>query len=215
VVEEYDPATNSWSTVAPLGTARRVLAAATAEGLVYAIGGTSSAGRFESVVEAYDPATNSWSSVASLGTPREDLAAAVATGKVYAIGGQSSANTFESVVEEYDPATNSWSTVDSLNTARRLLGAAELDGEVYAVGGKVSSTNSSPTVEELVFTRTPTEVFTATGDVLFASDDPNAIIRNKTTGRQSTGGGTQLARDGEKIAFASGTNGRLYRTEER
>jgi len=55
VVEQYDSSTDTWTTVASLGTGRRRLAAASdSNGLVYAIGGTSSSSSVESVVEQSD-----------------------------------------------------------------------------------------------------------------------------------------------------------------
>src|SRR5260370_394304 len=56
---------SSWSTVAPMPTARQFLAAAAgADGRVYAIGGLQFGGGPLNTVEAYDPFTNIWSTVA-------------------------------------------------------------------------------------------------------------------------------------------------------
>ena len=102
VVEQYDPSTDTWTTVASLGTARRHLAGASdADGLVYAIGGNSSENDYEPLVEQYDPSTDTWTTAVSLGTGREFLAAASdADGLVYAIGGESSENDYEPLVEQ-------------------------------------------------------------------------------------------------------------------
>ena len=51
-VEAYNPATDTWTTVASLHRPRRGLAAATANGIIYALGGTSS-GVLRPVNEAY------------------------------------------------------------------------------------------------------------------------------------------------------------------
>ncbi len=83
-MEVFDPATNTWSTAAPMPTARGGLSAAVVNGKIYAIGGINSGVRL-STVEVYDPATNTWSAAASMLTPREILAAAAVNGKVYAI----------------------------------------------------------------------------------------------------------------------------------
>jgi len=88
------------STVASLSTAREYLAAAEANGLVYAIGGRDSGNNQLSSVEEYDPSTDTWSTVASLSTARENLAGAEANGLVYAIGGADSGNNSLSSVEE-------------------------------------------------------------------------------------------------------------------
>ena len=63
----YDPAVNSWTTLAPMSVARDHLTAAALEGTLYATGG-----RFTDIVpatgatEIYNPATNSWSTAASM-----------------------------------------------------------------------------------------------------------------------------------------------------
>jgi N-acetylneuraminic acid mutarotase len=60
-VERYDAAANTWSTVAPLPTARNFVAVVNAGGLLYAIGGYG-AGPSGSLptVEAYDPSAAAW-----------------------------------------------------------------------------------------------------------------------------------------------------------
>jgi N-acetylneuraminic acid mutarotase len=135
-VDVYDPASNSWSTAAPLPTGRDFLAAAAGrDGRIYAIGGIS-AGK-SNKVEVYDPFTNIWSTAATLPTPRFALAAAAGPdGRIYAIGGRElSAKGNE--VEVYDPVSNSWSTAAPMPTPRWDLAAvAGPDGRIYAIGGQ-------------------------------------------------------------------------------
>ena len=57
MVEAYNPATNSWSTVASLPTPRLLLAAATGkDGRIFAIGGTNKTNSWLNTVEVYRPA---------------------------------------------------------------------------------------------------------------------------------------------------------------
>src|SRR5439155_601932 len=86
VVEEYDPASNTWTTKAPMPTARCGLAAAAVGGKIYAIGGGNDNGNLN-VVEEYDPASNTWTTKAPMPTARFALPAAAVGGKIYAIGG--------------------------------------------------------------------------------------------------------------------------------
>jgi N-acetylneuraminic acid mutarotase len=140
VVEEYDPATDTWTTKAAMPTGRSALGvAAAANGKIYAVGGTfvQTPGTFpvlapSAAVEEYDPATNTWTTKAPLSAPRTGLALAAANnGKLYAVGGSTGAK-----VEEYDPATNTWATRTPPQTARMDLAlAAAADGKLYAVGG--------------------------------------------------------------------------------
>ena len=212
IVEAEGPlgASEGWSTVASLSTARQRLAAAEAGGLVYAIGGRDSGDNTLASVEEYDPETDTWSTVASLSTAQEDLAAAEAGGLVYAIGGVDSGD--NESVEEYDPETDTWSTVASLSTARRRFAAAEAGGLVYAIGGEDSEGNVLASVEELEF-QSFVDVYSATGDTLFGIDDPDGTLLNRTTGQEITGGDL-IARDSETIAAITEKQARVYRTEE-
>ena len=106
------------TTVAPLPTARDLLAAATGgDGRVYAIGGAGNSGP-SSEVDLYNPVTNAWAQVTPLPNAHYDLAAAVGgNGRVYAISGFVNNGTYSNEVDAYNPVTNSWTQVASLPTA--------------------------------------------------------------------------------------------------
>jgi len=147
-VEEYNPATNTWATRAPMPTGRYGLAlAAASNGKLYAVGGRNSVNSYLSTVEEYDPASDSWASRASMSTALTSLGLAGASnGKLYAVGGINSSGTVATVAE-YDPAANTWVTRLSMPTARFGLGlTGASNGKLYAVGGS----NGTPlaTVEE-------------------------------------------------------------------
>lgn len=73
-VEAYDPLSNTWTTVAPLPSARFGTAAGVAGGALLVTGGV--AGAYLTDLLAYDPLANAWSPRASLNTPRVHHAAA-------------------------------------------------------------------------------------------------------------------------------------------
>jgi N-acetylneuraminic acid mutarotase len=104
VVEEYDPATNTWSncggTCAALPTARRYAASAAVRGKIYVIGGAGPLG----TVERFDPVANSWVSRSAMPTRREQMALAIepTLGTVFTLGGYNGAAL--ATVEIYDPA---------------------------------------------------------------------------------------------------------------
>jgi N-acetylneuraminic acid mutarotase len=108
-VEEYDPATDSWATRAPMPTARSGLGLATAgTGKLYAIGGVSwvllQHVLIFATVEEYDPATDRWVTKAPMPTARASLGlATVGNGKLYAIGGADLSHVSFATVEEYTP----------------------------------------------------------------------------------------------------------------
>src|SRR5271156_540496 len=67
-VEAYDTLTQTWSTVAPMLTARASLAAASRPGRLYAIGGYDASINAVATVEIYDPAAGTWASGPSMPT---------------------------------------------------------------------------------------------------------------------------------------------------
>jgi len=105
-VEEYDPATDTWTQKADMPTARHSLSTAVVNGKIYAIGGMSGGPRLEilnslSTVEEYDPAADKWTKKVSMPTARGGLSTSAVNGRIYAIGGHKGAMGF-STVEEYD-----------------------------------------------------------------------------------------------------------------
>jgi Kelch motif/Putative Ig domain len=87
-VEEYDPATDTWTTKAPMPTTRggSGTAAGVVNGIIYVAGGSND-NRQLSTVEAYNPVTDTWSTVPPMPTARDSLGGAVINNKFYAIGG--------------------------------------------------------------------------------------------------------------------------------
>ena len=143
--EVYDPIANDWAQRAVMPTGRSELAAAVANGRIYAIGGTDGQGNGQvtlGAVEAYDPATNAWTTRASMPTRRKALSAVVgADGVIYAIGGRNGFGDVVSTVEAYDPSTNIWTPRASMpaprSTAAAVVGP---DGRIYVIGGTDGTT---------------------------------------------------------------------------
>ena len=91
VVEEYDPAKDSWGgTMARLPTPRSGGGSASFGGRVWVAGGENNtdkvAGAFKAV-EAYDPATNRWFPFPSMPNPRHGVATAVLGNKLHLVSG--------------------------------------------------------------------------------------------------------------------------------
>ena len=70
----------SWSTVAPMPTARSDLAAGAVGNIIYALGGQS--GTVLGTNEAYDSVANNWSTMASMPVARKDFGVGVVNGIV-------------------------------------------------------------------------------------------------------------------------------------
>jgi N-acetylneuraminic acid mutarotase len=92
--EVYDIATDTWSTKAPVPTARSGIGVAALDGKIYVLGGEGWIDDFGGVFranEAYDPKTNLWAKEARMPTPRHGFAKAVVDGKLYAVSGVNNA----------------------------------------------------------------------------------------------------------------------------
>lgn len=140
VLEEYDPATNTWTLKAPMPTARHDVGSAVIDGVLYVVGGANRALGTLGTVEAYDPETNTWTAKAPLPTPRSDLVVGAIGGMLYAAGGRTAAGAV-SLVEAYDPETNTWHTMPSMLTARAGARGAVVDDVLYIFGGYVPGTD--------------------------------------------------------------------------
>lgn len=120
-VEVYNPSTNTWATLPPVGaggpTPRWAYGACTHDDKIFIVGGTD-AGHTPpgqevpalAMVEEYDIALNTWTQKASLLTPRAGLICETSSGKIYALGGTAEFDPvhFRSVIEEYDPNADTW-----------------------------------------------------------------------------------------------------------
>lgn len=136
----YDPATDTWSALPSMPTARGGATAQVVGGQVYVAGGMTGDGASTAVVERLDLATGTWHPAPSLSTPRDNPGSAVVDGVLYVLGGrtrlasgQTPAPTLASV-EALTPG--GWAARASMPTARRTMATGVLDGLVVAVGGE-------------------------------------------------------------------------------
>jgi N-acetylneuraminic acid mutarotase len=135
VVEVYDPATNSWSTVAPLPTAQYAHAVTAVNNKLYVMGGNSLSSGYLNTCYVFDPSANSWSTCAPMTYARSHAGAGVVNGKIYVVGGYNGSTLDLNYVEEYNPITNTWSIVAPLGTARGGPGVVGVGNYLYVCGG--------------------------------------------------------------------------------
>ncbi|MEK7400009.1 MAG: kelch repeat-containing protein [Candidatus Poribacteria bacterium] len=171
-VEEYDPATNTWTKKADMPTPRYVFSTSAVDGKIYAIGGMGGTNsindvdvKIHSTVEEYDPAADTWTKKADAPMARVMFSTSVVNGKIYTIGGMDSllllgaseerdlenvtTGTFvKGIVEEYDPKVDKWTRKADMPTPRFVFSTSVSNGKIYAFGGTNENSDSLSTVEE-------------------------------------------------------------------
>ena len=86
-LQSYDPASGTWTTLAPSGSPRAAHVLVPVGGRLYAIGGAFR-GKALTMVQIYDTATGAWSSAPGMKVPREHIAAAAVGKKILVLGGR-------------------------------------------------------------------------------------------------------------------------------
>ncbi len=139
----YAPATDTWTVLAPMPTARDGLGAAVVGDGIYAIGGRPQTagpctgfGSEIATVERYDIPTNTWSTVAQLPSARSDVGAIDHGGKIYVFGG-CAGGVPTNEVDIYNPVTDTWSLGTPMPTARAPFYGVGIKGDgIYVMGGE-------------------------------------------------------------------------------
>jgi hypothetical protein len=141
-VDALDTQSLTWTSRAPIQTARFFVAAVSApDGRIYAIGGNDTS--TINTVDAYTPSADRWTAAASLAQARSAIGASVAMdGRIYAIGGESPTGSPLGSVEIYGPvltldryAATAGTTVavTATNFAANALIGVSFDGASIAV----------------------------------------------------------------------------------
>ena len=150
----YDPATNLWTSLAPMSQGRGGPVAEAINGKIYVAGGRDPLGNSVNTAEVYDPATDSWSAVAPMGTRRDNAASVTIDGKLYVFGGRTmdaGGITIDEgliTMEIYDPVTGLWSPGASMPTGRRAMVAGTISGRALVMGGENNGALPSNANEE-------------------------------------------------------------------
>jgi len=150
--ELFDPASETWTSVAGFGSVRSDhTATLLANGKVLLAGGSDGTGATLVSTMLFDPATTTFAAGPPLSFARERHSATLlASGKVLLAGGRAfSAGSYAALVsaEIYDPVTNTLASATSMSGARFGHGAALLavpDNRLVLAGGS-SDTLAAPT----------------------------------------------------------------------
>ncbi|RKX68907.1 hypothetical protein DRP43_04990, partial [candidate division TA06 bacterium] len=162
--DAYNPATDTWTTKAPIPIGIYGFAMATVNGKIYIIGGRGDNGHTDST-RIYDSVTDTWTVGASMPTIRENCKAAVVNGKIYVIGGDINYSSVFSNNEMYDPIADTWTIKTPMPTGRFGPAIAVVDDKIYVIGGAMG--NTSYTNKNEIYD--PTTDIWATGDTISKS----------------------------------------------
>jgi hypothetical protein len=133
----YNPATNTWTTLAPMAEAKNTRGAAV-NGKIYAVGGFN--GVVNSArVDAYDIATNTWQALGTLPTTVSTQAVAVQGEWLWMVGDFTNQN----YLAAYHTRTGQLRTFTSNLPPRRNAAAAFRNNRLYVWGGNTASNNAT------------------------------------------------------------------------
>jgi len=134
----YDPATNAWTPLFDMPTARDHLGAAVIGGRLYVVGGRQAAfGTEIAATEALDLTSLRWrGGLAPLPDPRAGSAASVAGDEIVVIGGESPDGVHEDV-DAYHPGTDTWRTLAAVPLPRHGIQGVPFGGGLWIAGGGI------------------------------------------------------------------------------
>merc|ERR1711879_1010565 len=126
--------------VAPLIEPRESCAAVEANGMIFVMGGISSASPSGAVeclasVERFSPRTGVWDPMPPMQYARGAVAAVAIDGLIYAVGGRDGTQSLDSA-ERFRPDAMCWESLPALRSARFGAAAAALGAFMYVLGGK-------------------------------------------------------------------------------
>ncbi|NJD61074.1 MAG: hypothetical protein C3F13_18420 [Anaerolineales bacterium] len=143
-VEEFNPATGNWTTMAGLmpTPASNICAAAIGTD-IYIPGGYDASSVYLNTLQVYHTATDAWVTITTDPLPVATLGmgCAAVDGKLYVFGGANASSYFNTAYV-YDPAAaagSRWTSLPNMSYARAYLGGVAVNGKVYAVGGRDSA----------------------------------------------------------------------------
>jgi N-acetylneuraminic acid mutarotase len=207
-VEEYDPATNTWTPKASIPTPRSGITSGVLNGKIHVTAGEGHpSGATLSSHEVYDPATNTWAILPAMPTARHGLASGVANGRWYVIGGGlleggGTFNSLSNVVEAFEPGATG--PVNPPGGAGRIVNVSVLSAlvspvETFSLGFVVGGERTEGAKALLMRAVGPSLVpFVGAG----ALDDVRLELfsgTNKTGENDNWGGASSLANAMESV----------------
>lgn len=150
-VDVYDPATDSWSSLPPMPTARGGAGAAVIGSRLYVVGGLADDGSSLTTVESIDLAApgSGWRTEPALTTPRDNMAVGASGTTLVVAGGRTrlaSGTTVDGTLastEVLPAGAAAWQSRSPMPTGRRSVTAQVVAGTLYVIGGEATATNGA------------------------------------------------------------------------
>lgn len=203
--EIYDPAQNTWTSAAPLNTARSGHTATLLPwGSVLLTGGNGADGNGVAAVELYLPTIDQTQAVGNLSSPRQGAAIAATPGRQVIIAGGTDGKNTLNTIDVYSALDNSIKPGGTLLTARKSFGAATLlDGTVLFTGGYAADGTVLAT-SEIYDPATKTLMAGPALTTARAEHQSYALPNNGTVLLVGGTDGSALIRNSELFSFQSG-----------
>ena len=165
--QEYDPAARTWTTKAPMTTARGWLAGSYCAGKIYIIGGHNNSNAAIATNECFDPVANVWATKAP--RPRIGMAAAEVVWRdslIYVLGGKDTAlSAGYANVDIYNPAADTWTVGTALPSIGWMSSAAIIGDTIFMVQAYSGSACWSNLYKGVIDTTDATQITWTAGPV--------------------------------------------------
>lgn len=161
--DEYNPATNTWTSLSDAPHARDHLKIIVRSNKLYVLGGRRSSqdipevgkwGDTEAALDIYDFNTQTWINGDSTGnfmpTPRSELSIAYLGNEIVTMGGVAAQDSLSASfkVEAYSLSNNKWRALNPPPVPRRGTQAIRFKGNAYIIGGSTNLGDSSISINE-------------------------------------------------------------------
>jgi len=134
-VENYNPATDTWTEEAPLLTGVSSPAAGLIGTWIVVADGYAPYGEYGGT-EGYNPSTNAWTAGAEDPTPRDGVCGGFIGTQLYVAGGYPGyGSAVLTLTESFDVKSNTWTTLADIPQSTVAAGSAVYNGQLYCFGG--------------------------------------------------------------------------------
>jgi Galactose oxidase, central domain/Kelch motif len=130
----YNPATNSWMSLASSPDQHYLSQAVYYNGKIYNMGGFNASFVSTNITRIYDISANTWTTGAPVPVALSDMATTLWNGTIYVAGGYNGSGAV-STLYAYNIGANTWSTLAPMPQTLYLAGFGAIGGKLYIASG--------------------------------------------------------------------------------